>query len=90
MKTNMQPEELVQRMFDLDMTELVPNIRCPFTTKHGWCEGVPHMSATVFGREVPCESTSGPGLIIQFACEYGHEWQLRLADHSGGIWLEVR
>lgn len=74
---------LVRRMFDLG-GRFAPSIRCPF------CDNIPHMMGTVFGRNVPPDSTSGAGLIIQYVCESGHEWQLRFADHSGGTHLSIR
>jgi hypothetical protein len=76
---------LLRRMFDL----LWRTIRCPFS--NSWsrrqCEAVPHIRGTLFGR-VP-ESRSGPGLIIEFECEDGHIWQLRLIDNSAAIHLVV-
>jgi hypothetical protein len=84
--------DLVRRMFvDLD-SEYSPSIRCPFYNKNDWqqqCDGIPHMHATVLGRGIPEGSTSGAGLIIQFTCENGHEWQLRWSDHSGGTGLTM-
>jgi hypothetical protein len=66
-----------------------PQIKCPFNMFGNPCSGVPHMSATLFGRNAPPASNSGPGLMIKFECENGHRWQLHLIDHSGGTWLEI-
>lgn len=77
---------LVGRMFVLDDC---PRIKCPFSYDGRSCEGVPHMSATALGRNIPPGSSSGPGLVIQFACEWGHKWELRFTDHSGSTWLGI-
>lgn len=81
-------ECLVNRMFKLD--DVLPQIRCPHKLQDGeQCDAVPHLVSTLMGRNIPPDSTSGPGLIIEWECENDHRWQLRCVDHSGGTWLSV-
>jgi hypothetical protein len=46
-----------------------------------------NIKATVLGRNVVSKSSSGAELIIQFLCEAGHAWQLRVSDHSAAPYL---
>jgi hypothetical protein len=83
--------DCVRRMFADLARGWAPSIRCPFY-EDDWhpCDGIPHMHATVFGAvEDTVSKPSGPGLIIQFTCEQGHEWQLRWSDHSGCTSLTI-
>ncbi len=74
-------DRLVRGMFQIH--EACPQIRCPFFCEGEPCEGVPHMRSTLFGPGVPPSSTSGPGLVIGYACEWGHRWEIQFSDHSG-------
>lgn len=56
------------------------------------CDATPHMMRTLFSRAAisgVLNSTSGPGLIVTFKCENGHQFLLKLEDHSGCIWLSA-
>ena len=64
--------DAVARMIDLSDDPITPSIRCPFSYKGELCEAVPHIKATVLGRNVVSKSSSGAELIIQFFCEAGH------------------
>ena len=78
---------LVRRLIVLD--DICPHLKCPYGYNGVPCEGVPHMSASLTGLNTPPESSSGPGLTVQMSCEWGHEWLLRMIDHSGSIWITV-
>ncbi len=68
---------LVENLFDVRERQM----KCP------WCDAVPHMLDTAFGRTK--ESSSGPGLTIRSHCEEGHTWSTTFTDHSGGTWISV-
>ncbi len=78
--------DLIKQMFVFDEC---PHIQCPFLCGGKPCQGTPHISSTLIGRNVPPASTSGPGLIVEFACENEHVWQLLFVDHSGSTWIEA-
>lgn len=80
--TESENERLLRRMIALDG---MPRVVCPFGA--GLCAGLVHIVGSLLGRRVPPASSSGVGLIIEFACENGHRWKLNLCDHSGALWI---
>ena len=82
--------KLVNRMFADVGNKFGPSLNCPFCPIRGedeWDLNIPHMTGAIFGAVNA--HRSGPGLLIQFECENGHEWQLRFSDHSGQTGLSI-
>lgn len=77
----------IQRMFAVN--DPCPHVLCPFDLGGKLCDGVPHISGTLFGQRTPPTSTSGPGLTVELYCEHGHRWKLCFMNHSGSLWLGV-
>jgi hypothetical protein len=82
--------ELVNRMFSEVGDNLGISIKCPFCPigrEDDSDTNIPHMTGAIFGAVNA--HRSGSGLLIQFECENGHEWQLRFSDHSGQTGLSI-
>lgn len=75
----------VSRMFDFRPHE-VGRIRCPFCVGDEMIN-IPHLKSTAMGKDV--ESTSGPGLILRYFCEQGHQWLFKTVDNNAGTWLSI-
>ena len=48
------------------------------------CSATPHIIACACSRP---GDMSGICLEIDFKCEAGHSWAVKLEDHSGGVWV---
>lgn len=68
----------------LKMDDL-PRICCIDTQ----CEAVVHLRGVSFGPDAVKESTSGHGMRINLSCEEGHDFEITLTDHSGGMWIDA-
>ena len=51
------------------------------------CNATPHIISYACSRP---EDASGICLKIDFKCEAGHGWMVKLEDHSGGIWISEK